>query len=173
MSIQYRKAVFSDLNEIYSVEQACFPGVYAYSKDLLRHFLERTDGCNIVALDSDRLIGFIMASADASKGIGHIDTVDILPSYERRGIAKILIKKIEDKMKSIGIKKIRLEVRTTNAPAMTLYKNSGYIFEKVLKDYYFHSYLDSRDAYRMVKDLSKNQSKSLSVSFRIPKEDVP
>jgi ribosomal-protein-alanine N-acetyltransferase len=153
MSIQYRKAVFSDLNEIYSVEKACFPGVYAYSKDLLRYFLERTDGWTIIALDSDRLIGFIMASADASKGIGHIDTVDILPSYKRRGIAKILVKKIEDKIKSIGIKKIWLEVRTTNTPAMTLYKNSGYTIEKLLKGYYYYPFLDSRDAYRMVKHI--------------------
>lgn len=153
MPIQYRIAIISDLNEIYSVEKACFPGVHAYPKNLLRYFLERTDGYTIVALDSNRLIGFIMASADISNGIGHIDTVDIHPSYRRRGIAKVLVKKVEDKMKSISIREIQLEVRVTNTPAINLYKNSGYTIEKLLKDYYPHLYLDSRDAYKMVKNL--------------------
>ncbi len=153
MSIQYRTAVASDLNEIYNVEKACFLGVHAFSKDLLRYFLERTDGYAIIALDFDRLIGFIMASVDIRNGIGHIDTVDILPDYRRRGTARTLIKKMEDKMKSIRIKKIQLEVRITNTPAIDLYKNNGYTIEKLLKSYYFHPYLDSRNAYRMVKEI--------------------
>lgn len=153
MSIQYRIAVASDLNEIYELEKACFPGVHAFSKALLKYFLERTDGCTIIALDSHHLIGFIMASVDARNGIGHIDTVDVHPDYRRRGTARTLLKKMEDKMKSVDIRKIQLEVRTTNTPAIDLYKKNGYTIEKLLKSYYFHPYLDSRDAYRMVKNL--------------------
>jgi ribosomal protein S18 acetylase RimI-like enzyme len=67
---------------------------------------------------------------------GHILTVDIAPSYRRRGIAQKLLREIEAIFKEKGVKECRLEVREDNAAALNLYQKLGYKKVGKLEKYY-------------------------------------
>ncbi|MHA1270456.1 MAG: GNAT family N-acetyltransferase [Candidatus Helarchaeota archaeon] len=57
--------------------------------------------------------------------------IDILESYQRRGIGSELMKKFEDKLKSIGVKGIHLETSTGNKKAIPFYKKQGFKIAKI------------------------------------------
>lgn len=52
--------------------------------------------------------------------------VDILPAYQGNGNGTKLIKTLEDHLKEIGVKAIRLSVGTDNVRAQKFYKKNGY-----------------------------------------------
>ncbi|MDG1939062.1 MAG: GNAT family N-acetyltransferase [Paracoccaceae bacterium] len=71
-----------------------------------------------------------------SKDEGEIIMIMIDPSFRHKGRATLLLKKLLDDLKSIGCKKIFLEVGSNNEGAIALYKKNN--FEKIgeRKEYY-------------------------------------
>ena len=69
------------------------------------------------------------------------DTADLLdiavePSLRKNGTGSALMQFMCDECKSRGVKEIFLEVRTTNAGAIALYKKFGFEQISVRKNYY-------------------------------------
>jgi ribosomal-protein-alanine N-acetyltransferase len=71
-----------------------------------------------------------------SKDEGEIIMIMIDPSFRHKGRGTLLLKKLLDDLKSIGCKKIFLEVGSNNEGAIALYKKNN--FEKIgeRKEYY-------------------------------------
>jgi ribosomal-protein-alanine N-acetyltransferase len=67
---------------------------------------------------------------------GHIITVNVAPSYRRKGIARKLLEEIEDIFKQKGISECHLEVREDNNAALKLYQSLGYQKIGKLERYY-------------------------------------
>lgn len=57
-------------------------------------------------------------------------------SYKRRGLAKELVRKSEDVLKTMGIKKIILTVDPENHIAIDLYKKEGYMITDLQENEY-------------------------------------
>ena len=62
--------------------------------------------------------------------------IAVHPDYRRRGIAAGLISELVNRLKARGSHILRLEVRQSNAPAITLYERLGFKQLGLRKNYY-------------------------------------
>ena len=69
-------------------------------------------------------------------GEGQITNVAVAPQYRRQGVAKKLFRVFLDKGEQKGLTAFTLEVRTSNVPAIELYKSFGFKEAGVRKDFY-------------------------------------
>ena len=84
------------------------------------------------AWENNLLIGLIAAYLnDFESKTCFITNVSILPQYHRRGIAKKLLLRLLEDCKSLGFVKVKLEVSSNNAPALSFYSQHGFsVIEK-------------------------------------------
>jgi ribosomal protein S18 acetylase RimI-like enzyme len=151
---QIRKATKADLPAIIALEQKCFPGPLAYSRRQLHYLLTHANSSALVETNNDSLRGFVIILYRKGSRIAGIETIDVDPSAQRCGIGSRLLTAAETEMRARGIRRVRLEVSSQNAPAIQLYRHAGYRDYEFLPNYYIYLHHGSRDAFRMVKDLS-------------------
>ena len=92
----------------------------------------------LAAKANSDLAGFIIAQVEIENNTlyGHIITINVSPTYRRKGIASKMLKETEDILKQKGIAECHLEVREDNTTALKLYQNSGYQRIGRLEKYY-------------------------------------
>ena len=97
-------------------------------------------GEGYVALIDDKIVGFIIAIKEYyNEGAGFvIEELAIDSNYQKQGIGKKLMEKMESKAKNAKAKYIYLTT-SKNAPAFKFYKKMGYIPSK--KTVYFRKEL--------------------------------
>ena len=107
----------------------CMPNYQNWSADYYRTLLKSKN--SIFHIEE-----FGFGFARFSKDEGEIIMIMIDPSFRHKGRGKLLLKKLLDDLKSIGCKKIFLEVGSNNEGAIALYKKNN--FEKIgeRKEYY-------------------------------------
>ena len=77
-------------------------------------------------------------------------TIGVGRSFQRRGIAAMLLQSLIESAKRQGAKRMLLEVRVDNVPALGLYERFGFIRMGLRKRYYQP---EGIDAYTMSLDL--------------------
>jgi ribosomal protein S18 acetylase RimI-like enzyme len=97
--------------------------------------------------------GFIIILYKKRSSVAAIETLDVDPGFQGKGIGQSLLKAGENEMSVSGIKRMRLEVSTNNLPALHLYEKAGYRTVAYLPDFYLNRHWGTRDAFRMVKFL--------------------
>ncbi len=119
------------LGEVKALLDVCF-GESAWSMDSLRSQMEKADSHCTVAIEQDSVIGFLAFEQVLDEG--SIIEVAVAPDCRRKGIAKALI--TQAIQSADGPAAVFLEVRESNAPAVSLYEALG--FEQIgeRKDYY-------------------------------------
>ena len=107
----------------------CMPNYQNWSADYYRTLLNSKN--SIFHIEE-----FGFGFARFSKDEGEIIMIMIDPSFRHKGRGTLLLKKLLDDLKSIGCKKIFLEVGSNNEGAIALYKKNN--FEKIgeRKGYY-------------------------------------
>ena len=122
------------LEELEKLERICFSR--PWSKKMLSEELENQCAAFLVAEEplTHKVVGYagLMVMADE----GYITNVAVFPEYRRRGIAAQIIKVFCDFARGNHLAFLTLEVRPTNAAAISLYQSFG--FEEVgrRKNYY-------------------------------------
>ena len=122
------------LDDIARLEQICFSR--PWSRRMLAEELENQCAAFLVALEpeTDKVIGYagLLVMADE----GYITNVAVFPEYRRRGVAEQIIQVFCDFAQGNRLAFLTLEVRPSNAPAISLYNSFG--FEEVgrRKNYY-------------------------------------
>lgn len=126
--------------------QKCFPedDAFGIAKSLIeiRHFYVAEE------LDTKKFLGFI------AFGIYSIDTAHIMilavePEYQRKGIGTKIMDYSMDIIEKTPIKRVRLEVKTTNKTAIKFYERLGFEIKAIFENYYE----DKSNAFVMVKIL--------------------
>ncbi len=119
------------LGEVKALLDVCF-SESAWSMDSLRSQMEKADSHCTVAIEQDSVIGFLAFEQVLDEG--SIIEVAVAPDCRRKGIAKALI--TQAIQSADGSAAVFLEVRESNAPAVSLYEALG--FEQIgeRKDYY-------------------------------------
>jgi ribosomal-protein-alanine N-acetyltransferase len=87
-----------------------------------------------VAVLGDRIIGYICANCITNEG--HILNLAVHPYFRRRGIAKTLVKEVQNELKENNCRYIYLEVRTSNFGARKFYEHLGFRVIGMRKNYY-------------------------------------
>ena len=123
-----------DCKALYELEQQCFLGSSAWDYNSILEILNYDTNIYFVCYEKEELVGYIglMVAADE----GNITNVAVCPSKRRRGIADALIEKAIEIAKRKNISQIFLEVRKTNAPAISLYEKHGFSYIGCRKNYY-------------------------------------
>lgn len=132
----------ADIDGVKALLDICFDGG-AWSTDMISSQLEKRDSHCTVAVEDDRIIGFLAFEQILDEG--SIVEVAVHPDYRRQGIARELI---GSAIKDNSLKEIYLEVRESNIPAIRLYESLGFERVGVRKGYYDHP---TEDAVMMVK----------------------
>lgn len=160
MTVTLRAYQPGDFEALYAIDRACFAPGIAYSRSILRAFLEQPGADCIVAQSSESdaaigagdragtgITGFVIAESEDDEG--HIVTLDIAEAARRKGIGTALLAAIEKRLAARGVASMVLETATSNAAGVAFWQRHGYRSFRVIRGYY----LGRQDAYQMRKIL--------------------
>ena len=141
----YRSWKFEDILKISELEKECFSDPWTY-----RMFVEGFSSklfYGVCAVEDGEIVGYACETVLFENA--EVDNIAVAESCRRRGVGKKLLKKLETEAKERGARVILLEVRVSNAPAMTRYLKEGFKGIYVRPRYY----PDGEDAVVMQKEL--------------------
>jgi len=133
-----RRVETLDALGVYAVEKACFSDPYPSA--VLTDLIDKHQDCFFVASYDGEIVGYAVASANATEG--HVVSVAVDPRYRRRRIGTALLSAVTTRLAEEGIKQIRLEVRKGNPGAIAFYDHMGYRPFSEIR----HYYADGEDA---------------------------
>ena len=125
----------ADLDAIDHLETTVF-SMDQLSRRSLRRFLAVPTTDTVVAATATGLAGYAMIGFRRGSRIGRVFSLAVDRREARRGIGAALLQACEDAAWRRGSDWVRLEVRTDNAPAITLYERAGYRVHDRFEDYY-------------------------------------
>ncbi|KIJ59985.1 hypothetical protein HYDPIDRAFT_117896 [Hydnomerulius pinastri MD-312] len=103
--------------------------------------------------ENGKIVGYVLSSVELAEDysrswVGHINSLSVLRTYRRLGLANRLMDMSREAMMraSVQIEYIQLHVRRSNRAALSLYRDKlGYKFHRVEAKYYG----DGEDAFSM------------------------
>ena len=158
-----RESRREDLDELWRIDQACFPPEISYSRLELSVYMRRSGSFTLVAepastegeqplpvsgIAAPRIVGFIVAEANR-RGLGHIITIDVLETARRCGLGSELLRSAENRLRAAGCDNVVLETAVDNVAALAFYKRHHYFLTKTVPRYYSNGV----DAFLLKKDL--------------------
>ena len=130
--MKIENAGIRDLNALRRLETVCF-GKDAWPLLDLIAVLTWPDMVRLKAVENGEMIGFVAGDPRPSEGTGWVATIGVDPRYQRRGIGRALLHACEEKTR---LPRMKLTVRMSNEPAISLYEKEGYRFVDIWKRYY-------------------------------------
>ncbi|MDE3135255.1 MAG: GNAT family N-acetyltransferase [Acidobacteriota bacterium] len=156
MKLTLRPYEPGDFEALYRIDRACYEPGIAYSRRMLREYLELPESRCLVALLGQEIAGFVIAVWQ--DWYAHVITIDVGEQARRHGVGSALMSAIEKQMAQAGVRMVELETALNNHPAIAFWQKLGYRAVSVYPRYY----QNRTDAYRMVKEIA-------SVRFRRPR----
>lgn len=137
-----REMCSNDILQTACIEKECFS--MPWSEKSFADSLKREDTVFLVSEMEGRIAGYIgmyicLEEAD-------ITNVAVGTAYRKQGCGKALVSAVIELAKKKQIEKIFLEVRVSNAPAISLYEKMGFQKIGIRKNFYEHP---QEDAYIM------------------------
>lgn len=127
-----------DLGELRRFENACF-GVDAWPLVDLIAMLTFPGIIRLKAVAGSKMAGVIASDLRRGQNLAWIITLGVLPEFRRQGLARMLLRACENR---VSVQRIRLSVRRSNWPALSLYQEEGYRQVDTWEKYY----VDGEDA---------------------------
>ncbi len=131
--------------QVAELEKLCFSD--PWSEQSIASELDNVLALWYVALDDNRVVGYI--GSQTVCGETDVMNIAVHPDYRRRGIGQILIEELIREVKNLGSISLTLEVRSSNAPAVSLYEKLGFSQVGLRKNYYRNP---KEDAYILRKE---------------------
>ncbi len=110
-----------------------------------QHYLEELKSSTSImfrleSVDNETLgfiVGRTVASNDDEDAVdAEIYNIGVDPKFQRRGHGQVLLTAFLDACSELNVRKIWLEVRENNAPAVGLYASNGFVPVTIRKDFY-------------------------------------
>ena len=131
-----RPLTMSHIDECWRLDQRCFLDGEAYSRDTFEYLLGSPESVSYrVVMQNGVMAGFVIGLLEPDH-TGHITTIGIAPEHRRRGLAGILMERVEAGFRRRNVRIVRLEVRCSNTSAQKLYLTLGYSVTQRLPKYY-------------------------------------
>ena len=155
MEFTLRDYAPSDFETLYEIDQACYQRGIAYSRRMLRWYLNLRGSFSIVAetpaATNSSPLGFIIAQAQGIEA--YILTIDVLRAYRRSGVGTALLQKTEDRLAKMGVREVGLQTATNNEAGVAFWLRHGYRTSGISRGYY----LGRIDAHNMSKNLRQTE----------------
>lgn len=146
--MEIQPASLRDLSALRRLEQACFQKD-AWPLLELMAVLSWPDVTKLKAVEAGEMVGFVACDPRPAEHASWIATIAVDPRYQRRGIGRALLRACEDRSRYPSL---RLTVRMSNHPAISLYEKEGYRSVDIWKRYYN----DGEDGLVMEKKLHRS-----------------
>jgi ribosomal-protein-alanine N-acetyltransferase len=144
--VELRNVRKADLDALYRLDQACFEPDIAYTRGQLRDLLSREHAIGVVAEVEGSLAGFAIGHRTGDRG--HVVTLDVSGAHRRRGVGRILLRELVERLERAGARTVRLEVDLRNPGAIRFYERLGFRETRRLRGYYG----DRLDGLEMVRE---------------------
>jgi len=150
--LAFRRMRASDLPRVMEIERAAF--AHPWSEEMVRRELSHEFSTVLLAASpaeapgQEILRGFLIAWLVHDEF--HVLNVAVDPEARRRGVARALLGEAESRAREQGARMAMLEVRRSNAAAISLYRTLGYREVGIRPRYYAE---DGEDALVMDKAL--------------------
>jgi len=130
--VRFRPMTVADLDELMTIEQSAYP--FPWSRGFFLQELQVACARSIVAELDGTIVGYVLywllpGSIDIHNLATHVQ-------YRRRGVARLLLKRVLGHAREQSIGRVTLEVRKSNLPAQKLYESTGFVVTGVRKGYY-------------------------------------
>lgn len=129
----------TDFPTLYAIEEACFQPPIRYSRVYLQRLIARRDSTTWVAEADGEIAGFTIVewSDDPAAGrIAYIQTIEVAPTFRRRGVASELLRRAEESARAARANLLWLHVESTNEAAIRLYHAHGFAKQGSEPHYY-------------------------------------
>lgn len=145
INIKIEKMQITDIDNILDIEKS--QNVKILSRKMLENDIKTSISMYYVARFNNQIIGYVAALYLSD----HVDIESIVvdKNYTQNGVASKLMNHILTLSKSYRVKKIFIEVRVSNKPAIYLYEKFNFKNISLRKNYYS----DKEDAYIYCLDL--------------------
>ena len=130
--IRLEKMTDAHVAQIAEIEKLCFSD--PWSEKSVASELDNPLSLWLVALDGDTVAGYI--GSQSVLDMADMMNVAVHPDFRRQGIAEALVNGLVDRLKAMGSHCLTLEVRASNAPAISLYEKLGFSEIGRRKNYY-------------------------------------
>ncbi len=132
-------ARLSEVDEMVKIEKKAFHS--HWNKQTFIDELSAENGKYITARESGKILGYSGFRYVLDEA--HITTLAVERKSRKKGIGTALISKLIEDARSMGIKKLYLEVRQSNTPAQKIYKKLGFKVIDRRREYYQHPVEDA------------------------------
>lgn len=121
-----------NFDELYALERECFGG--SWTAEMLRAELENPLNVTELEYRDGVLAAFALGRVVVDEA--ELFQIGTAERFRGRGIAKELLERLHGKMRGRGAAVCFLEVRSSNATAISLYEKSGYERISMRRGYY-------------------------------------
>jgi len=115
-----RSLAYSDLPQVIAIERRSFPTPWSLAMFVLE--LSKPSGVCLAAIDGGKVVGYLVCARYDQ--VWHLMNIAVDPSSRRRGLGRRLLETML--VRAGPDASYTLEVRTSNAPAITLYESFGF-----------------------------------------------
>ena len=120
------------VSQVAALEKICFAD--PWSEMSIASELQNLWAYWLVAVNGDQVAGYIGSQSSIDEA--DVMNVAVHPDYRRQGIAESLIEALVAELKNRSIHSLTLEVRASNAPAISLYEKQGFAQVGCRRNYY-------------------------------------
>jgi [ribosomal protein S18]-alanine N-acetyltransferase len=119
-------------SHIMEIEKASFKN--PYTSKILRLLASWYPELFLTALKGNLLVGYVVAAANEDRG--HIISLAVRPDCRRQRIGTDLLASLMERLKSLEVMTVSLEVRADNLAAIALYEKLGFVRSGNVRHYY-------------------------------------
>ena len=121
-----------DVADVAELERKIFTD--AWSEQAILETLEQRQTLLLAAYEDGRLAGYLILYYVLEEG--EIARIAVEDSCRRQGVATRMLKELENLCRDIGVSKLLLDLRESNAPAYAFYEGHGFVRDGFRKNYY-------------------------------------
>ena len=111
------------VSRLAELEKLCFSE--PWSEKSLTEEIDNPAACFLVAMQQDEVLGY-----------GDVDNIAVFPEFRGHGVGRTLMAALIEKARENGGVFITLEVRTSNLPAIAMYRSLGFTEAGVRRNFY-------------------------------------
>ena len=130
--LEIRPMASDDLDEVMEIEKVSFS--VPWTKSDFEDSINKQMALYLVAVMDERIVGYCGLWGVIDEG--QINNVAVSKEYRGRKIGFKMLTELLSKGNDMGLEAFTLEVRTSNMPAIALYKKLGFEEAGIRKNYY-------------------------------------
>ncbi len=136
--MHYRLYRPEDFVQLYAIERICFRPPIRFPRRYMQQLVSSPNSASWIAEQDQQMFGFAIVdwTTEALQTSAYIQTLEVSPAHRRRGIATELLRRIETSASAAGASTIGLHVAESNASAIHLYREHGYLLQGTEENYY-------------------------------------